>query len=66
MRERVPMAELQEADYGAGRDYAYGSPHLTHPQLTSRIEAQLRALVEELIEQHGHCRVVEVLSLIHI
>ena len=54
------MAKLQEADYGAGRDYAYGSPHLTHPQLTARIEEQLRALVADLVEEHGRCRVVEV------
>lgn len=60
MREHVPMAKLQEADYGAGRDYAYGSPHLTHPQLTARIEEQLRKLVADLVEEHGRCRVVEV------
>lgn len=54
------MSKLQEADYGAGRDYAYGSPHLTHPQLTARIEGQLRALVGELVAVHGKCRVVEV------
>lgn len=54
------MAEMQEADYGAGRDYAYGSPHLTHPQLTARIEGQLTELVHDLVEQHGQCRVVEV------
>lgn len=60
MQGDVPMAELQEADYGAGRDYAYGSPHLTHPQLTARIEGQLRDLVRGLTAQHGRCRVVEV------
>src|SRR4051794_26288516 len=60
MREQVPMSKLQETDYGAGRDYAYGSPHLTHPQLTARIEGQLRSLVGELVAVHGKCRVVEV------
>ena len=60
MREHVPMARLQEADYGAGRDYAYGSPHLTHPQATARIDEQLRRLVADLVEEHGRCRVVEV------
>lgn len=54
------MAELQESDYGSGRDYAYGSPHLTHPQLTARIEGQLTDLVGGLLERHEQCRVVEV------
>jgi 2-polyprenyl-3-methyl-5-hydroxy-6-metoxy-1,4-benzoquinol methylase len=60
MHPDVPMAQLQEADYGAGRDYAYGSPHLTHARLTARVESQLRALVADLLAQHGRCRVVEV------
>ncbi|QIK75217.1 class I SAM-dependent methyltransferase [Nocardioides piscis] len=54
------MAELQEADYGEGRDYAYGSPHLTHAGLGRRIEAELRDLVAAIVSERGECRVVEV------
>lgn len=54
------MAELQEADYGEGRDYAYGSPHLTHAGLGRRIEAELHDLVTGIVAERGRCRVVEV------
>ncbi|PUA81481.1 methyltransferase domain-containing protein [Nocardioides currus] len=54
------MAQMQESDYGAGRDYAYGSPHLTHARLTARIEEQLHDLVAGLLDRHDRCRVVEV------
>lgn len=54
------MAELQESDYGEGRDYVYGSPHLQHRRLTERIEADLDRLVKKQIASSGQCRVVEV------
>ena len=54
------MSRLQEADYGAGRDYAYGSPHLTHRRLTAKIEAELHELVGTHLAAHGRCRVLEV------
>jgi len=54
------MAELQESDYGLGRDYTHGSPHLAHASLRTTIETELRELVTEILLAKGFCRVVEV------
>src|SRR5687767_6858712 len=54
------MANLQEADYGADRDYEYGSPHLLHNQLRSRIEDSVTRLVRDIVADHGSCHVLEV------
>lgn len=54
------MAQLQESEHGATRDYNHGSPHLAHPRLRAHIEEQLRALVEHHVSATGRCRVVEV------
>jgi len=62
MDERTPrsMAELQETDYGTGRDYTYGSPHLVHPHLRRTIERDLMSLVTGRIATNGDCHVLEV------
>lgn len=54
------MAELQEVAYGADRDYTFGSPHLAHPALRTRIEGELTALVKAQLEAQGDCSVLEV------
>lgn len=54
------MAELQEHDYGTGRDYAYGSPHLSHSSIRSRVVGDLQRLVGEQIRLNGRCRVLEL------
>jgi len=54
------MAQLQEADYGAERDYTHGSPHLAHPRLTAKIERELTELVRGLLAERGSAHVVEV------
>ena len=57
---RPSMASLQEEDYGRARDYAFGSPHLTHRRLRESIERDLIKLVRESIDRTGQCRVVEL------
>ncbi len=54
------MSTLQEADYGEHRDYKYGAPHLSHPQLRTRMESDLTTLVTSLIQTQGRCRALEV------
>lgn len=54
------MAELQEVAYGEDRDYTFGSPHLAHASIRSRIEGELTALVRAQIRDLGTCRVLEV------
>lgn len=56
----VSMSNMQESDFGEHRDYTYGAPHLGHPQLRTRIESDLTALVKSLIETQGRCRALEV------
>lgn len=58
--ERPTMAKLQESDYGAGRQYEKGSPHLSHAHLRAQIEGDLDALVRRQVAEKGHCRAVEV------
>lgn len=58
--DRPSMAELQEAAYGADRDYTFGSPHLAHASIRTRIEAELGALVKAQIQKHGECAALEV------
>lgn len=47
----MDMQRLQEAGYGADRDYRVGSPHLTHWSLYDRLTEVLRSEITEL----GHC-----------
>lgn len=55
------MAALQEVEYGADRDYTYGSPHLSHKQLRERIENDLAKLVRGISAATGRkCHVLEV------
>lgn len=54
------MAELQEVAYGADRDYAFGSPHLSHAPLRTEIEERLATLVRSQISRAGSCKVLEV------
>lgn len=54
------MSELQTSDYGAGRDYTYGSPHLAHASIRERITADMTDLVAELVGEHGQCRALEI------
>ena len=60
MLGRSAMSTLQEAEYGAGRDYAHGSPHLTHRRLRERVESNLVDLVRDQIARHGRCLVLDV------
>lgn len=54
------MAGLQESEYGEGRDYAYGSPHLAHARLRERIESDLVRTVTQIVAAKGSCRAVEI------
>lgn len=54
------MRDLQQADYGAGRDYTYGSPHLSHEHLFRMIESDLARLVGDIIATKGSCRALEI------
>lgn len=58
--ESMKMARIQETEYGEGRDYTYGSPHLTHAWIRERIENDLTELVREIVEAKGSCRAVEI------
>ncbi|MER5885724.1 class I SAM-dependent methyltransferase [Streptomyces sp. NPDC001941] len=58
---RAPdMAELQELEHGEGHDYAAGSPHIRHHQLRDRLVGALHAMVGEVTDRRGRCRVVEI------
>ncbi|MCL6733474.1 class I SAM-dependent methyltransferase [Streptomyces neyagawaensis] len=54
------MGELQEREHGVGHDYAKGSPHIRHHTVRDRLIGDLHALVHEVIDRNGQCRVVEL------
>lgn len=57
---KVPMSKHQEAEYGAGRDYSFGAPHLLHAHLRERIAADLGALVRTQVNRTGSCHALEL------
>ncbi|MFD1658049.1 class I SAM-dependent methyltransferase [Streptomyces caeni] len=54
------MSELQEREHGTGHDYAQGSPHIRHHTIRNRLINDLHALVQEVIDRNGRCRVLEL------
>jgi phospholipid N-methyltransferase len=59
--QAVPsMGELQEREHGIGHDYAKGSPHIRHHTIRDRLITGLHALVQEVIDRNGQCRVLEL------
>jgi phospholipid N-methyltransferase len=54
------MAELQERAHGAGHDHAKGSPHIRHHSIRNQVIADLHALVGDVIDSKGRCRVLEL------
>lgn len=57
---RLSMGQLQEQGHGDGHDYAKGSPHIRHYSVRERLIAELHALVGEVIDLNGECRVLEL------
>ncbi|MBA4860963.1 class I SAM-dependent methyltransferase [Streptomyces sp. PSKA54] len=54
------MAELQEHEHGAGHDYAKGSPHIRHHTIRNRVIDDLHAVVGDVMDRNGKCRVLEL------
>ncbi|MFE9092823.1 class I SAM-dependent methyltransferase [Streptomyces sp. NPDC007264] len=54
------IGQLQERAHGDGHDYTKGSPHIRHHQIRERVISGVHALVGEVIERNGRCRVLEV------
>lgn len=54
------MSELQEREHGLGHDYAKGSPHIRHHTIRDRLITALHALVQEVTDRNGQCRVLEL------
>jgi SAM-dependent methyltransferase len=60
MRVAPSMMALQELEHGEGHDYATGSPHIRHYRLRDRIVQTLFAVVAEIADRKGTCRMVEI------
>ncbi|MDQ1029182.1 SAM-dependent methyltransferase [Streptomyces umbrinus] len=57
---RPSMGELQEREHGVGHDYASGSPHIRHHTIRDRLIGDLHALVQQVPDRNGQCRVLEL------
>jgi hypothetical protein len=54
------MQELRQGSHGHGHDYAAGFPYNRHFVAKSMIVGQLQAMVREIVDTSGRCRVLEV------
>ena len=54
------MDNVQEQGHPEGHDYAYGSPHLKHPQLRSMIERHLAASVAQQLRLPSSLRALSI------
>jgi trans-aconitate methyltransferase len=54
------MGQLQEHGHDVGHDYAKGSPHIRHSSVRERVIAGVHALVSDVIDRNGACRVLEL------
>jgi phospholipid N-methyltransferase len=60
MRMAPSMGTLQELEHGVGHDYASGSPHIRHYRIRDWIVETLFAVVGDIADRKGSCRVVEI------
>ena len=54
------MGQLQQRAHDDGYDYSKGSPHIRHHCIRERVISGVHALVGEVIERNGQCRILEV------
>lgn len=54
------IGQLQERAHGVEHDYTNGSPHIRHHRIRDRVISGVHALVGEVIDRNGKCRVLEV------
>lgn len=54
------MRALQERGHDVGHDYAKGSPHICHHSVRDRVVGTLHAVVGDIIDRQGTCRVLEL------
>jgi SAM-dependent methyltransferase len=60
LNDDAEVANLQDIGHPDDHDYVVGSPHLMHRQLNEWMVETVRAEVINLLEAHGHARVLEV------